>query len=68
MRCPDGTVGYLDDDYCDCSDGSDESKTSACSHLTVQKTMFHCADGTGILYSSRVRDGVQDCLDGSDER
>ena len=68
VRCPDGAVGYLNDDYCDCADGSDESNTSACSHLTVQKTRFHCSDGTGILYSSRVRDGVHDCLDGSDER
>jgi hypothetical protein len=68
VRCPDGAVGYLDDDYCDCADGSDEIKTSACSHLTVQRAKFHCADGTSILYSSRVRDGVQDCLDGSDER
>ncbi|KAI2512236.1 N-glycan processing [Fragilaria crotonensis] len=68
VRCPDGAVGYLNDDYCDCTDGSDESKTSACSHLTVQKNMFHCSDGTGTIYSSRVRDGVKDCLDGSDEQ
>lgn len=67
IRCPDGADGYLNDDYCDCEDGSDESKTSACSHLTVQKSTFHCLDGTGIIYASRVLDGVKDCLDGSDE-
>jgi hypothetical protein len=67
LRCPDGADGILNDDYCDCADGSDESTTSACSHLTVQKSTFHCLDGTAIIYASRVGDGVKDCLDGSDE-
>jgi hypothetical protein len=67
IRCPDGGEGYLNDDYCDCEDGSDESLTSACSHLTVQSSTFHCLDGTGQIYASRVRDGIKDCLDGSDE-
>ena len=67
VRCPDGAIGYLNDDFCDCADGSDESTTSACSHLTVQKPVFHCSDGTAIVFASRVRDGIKDCLDGSDE-
>mmetsp|Transcript_1057 Transcript_1057/g.1728 ORF Transcript_1057/g.1728 Transcript_1057/m.1728 type:complete len:248 (-) Transcript_1057:47-790(-) len=68
IRCHDGGGnGYLNDDYCDCEDGSDESTTSACSHLTIQQSTFHCLDGTAILYASRVNDGVKDCLDGSDE-
>jgi Glucosidase II beta subunit-like len=67
IRCPDGAEGILNDDYCDCADGSDESKTSACSYLTVQKSTFHCLDKTGTIYASRVRDGVKDCIDGSDE-
>ena len=68
VQCPDGADGYLNDDYCDCADGSDESLTSACSHITAQKATFHCLDGTGrVIYASRVRDGVRDCPDGSDE-
>lgn len=65
--CPNGAIGYLNDDYCDCLDGSDEPRTSACSYLTVQRPTFHCADGTAVLFASRVNDGIRDCLDGSDE-
>ena len=67
LICPNGAVGYLNDDYCDCLDGSDEPSTSACSYLTVQRPTFHCADGTAVLFASRVNDGILDCLDGSDE-
>jgi len=66
--CPDGTKGRVNDDYCDCSDGSDEPMTSACSHLLVRKETFPCGDGSGlVIYASRVGDGIQDCPDGSDE-
>lgn len=68
VTCPDGTTGYLNDNYCDCSDGSDESATSACSHILVQKKIFKCADGKGAIFASRVQDGIQDCADGSDEK
>ena len=61
------SYGRLNDDYCDCPDGSDEPNTSACSHLLVQQPTFHCANGSLVLFASRVSDGIQDCPDGSDE-
>jgi hypothetical protein len=65
--CPDGSKGFIDDNYCDCSDGSDEPNTSACSNILVQKESFLCKNGTGVIYASRVKDGIVDCPDGSDE-
>eukprot|EP01083_Nonionella_stella_P162324 532752_1 len=62
--CPEG---ILNDNYCDCPDGSDEPDTAACSHLLVQKRTFRCADGSIFIFPSRVKDGVIDCPDGSDE-
>ncbi|ORX57790.1 hypothetical protein BCR36DRAFT_402194 [Piromyces finnis] len=72
FHCLDGTqvIPYsaLNDDYCDCKDGSDEPGTSAC-----QNGKFFC-DNIGsvghYIPSSRVNDGVCDydlCCDGSDE-
>mmetsp|Transcript_22846 Transcript_22846/g.50740 ORF Transcript_22846/g.50740 Transcript_22846/m.50740 type:complete len:404 (+) Transcript_22846:121-1332(+) len=43
VTCTDGTVGFLNDDYCDClGDGLDEPDTSACSNLLVQAKTFEC--------------------------
>lgn len=63
------SFAVLDDDYCDCLDGSDEPDTSACSIYTFRKKTFRCKnlDYPYELYGSRVNDGVCDCSDGSDE-
>ena len=65
--CPNGSKGILNDDYCDCEDGSDEHITSACSNILVQNKLFTCDNGTKSIFLSRVKDGVSDCLDGTDE-
>ncbi|KAH6577177.1 hypothetical protein BASA62_001001 [Batrachochytrium salamandrivorans] len=64
-----GTISItaVNDDYCDCLDGSDEPGTSACTN-----TSFYCTNIGHIgqsLPSSRVNDGVCDpeCCDGSEE-
>jgi protein kinase C substrate 80K-H len=69
FTCLDGelTIDFsaVNDDYCDCSDGSDEPGTSACGH-----TIFYCTNaGSAALSipSYRVNDGVCDCCDATDE-
>lgn len=67
----------VNDDYCDCPDGSDEPGTSACTHLSHAQLAvkgFYCANQPGsipqYLPLNRVNDGVCDfeiCCDGSDE-
>lgn len=69
FTCLDGSISIhfssVNDDYCDCPDGSDEPGTSACPN-----GRFFCPNiGFKPLYlqSSRVNDGICDCCDGSDE-
>ena len=58
------------DEYCDdLAFGTDESRTSACSGVWGSSTRFKCGkDNSTSIPTSRVRDGVCDCCDGTDEK
>ncbi|KAB2619821.1 glucosidase 2 subunit beta-like [Pyrus ussuriensis x Pyrus communis] len=69
IKCKDGTKKFsraqLNDDFCDCPDGTDEPGTSAC-----PAGKFYCRNvghAPLLIFSSRVNDGLCDCCDGSDE-
>ncbi|XP_055332007.1 glucosidase 2 subunit beta-like [Paramacrobiotus metropolitanus] len=69
FTCFDGSnqipFAYINDDFCDCHDASDEPGTSACA-----QGFFHCTNRgyrSIDIPSGRVNDGICDCCDGSDE-
>ncbi|GAX85894.1 hypothetical protein CEUSTIGMA_g13310.t1 [Chlamydomonas eustigma] len=69
FKCFDGSkvvpFSRVNDDYCDCPDGSDEPGSSACA-----KGRFYCRNKgheAKLLSASFVDDGVCDCCDGTDE-
>lgn len=70
FACLDGSnpKAVLNDDFCDCQDGSDEPATNACDMGT-----FYCLNKghiPAIISSRLVDDGFCDpsCCDGSDEK
>lgn len=69
IKCKDGSNSFtrdrLNDDFCDCIDGTDEPGTAAC-----PAGKFYCRNVGStpkFLFSSRVNDDICDCCDGSDE-
>ncbi|XP_024987987.1 glucosidase 2 subunit beta [Cynara cardunculus var. scolymus] len=69
IKCKDGSNSFtrdrINDEFCDCIDGTDEPGTAAC-----PAGKFYCRNAGSaprFLFSSRVNDQICDCCDGSDE-
>lgn len=69
IKCKDGSKFFnkarINDNFCDCIDGTDEPGTSAC-----PAGKFYCKNVGStpkFLFSSQVNDHFCDCCDGSDE-
>ncbi|KAJ8759199.1 hypothetical protein K2173_004637 [Erythroxylum novogranatense] len=69
IKCKDGSKSFtrdrLNDNFCDCVDGTNEPGTSACS-----RGKFYCRNlgsTPQFIFSSRINDRICDCCDGSDE-
>ncbi|XP_052536633.1 uncharacterized protein LOC128079446 [Tympanuchus pallidicinctus] len=67
FTCLDGssTIAFkwVNDDYCDCRDGSDEPDH----HFYEESQPFTCLDGSSTIAFEWVNDDYCDCRDGSDE-
>ncbi|KAM3956298.1 uncharacterized protein ACR2FA_009749 [Aphomia sociella] len=59
----------LNDDFCDCVDGTDEPSTNACDNGTFYCDTQYQGKPTSLnkIPSGKVNDGICDCCDGSDE-
>jgi protein kinase C substrate 80K-H len=76
FSCADGgamiTINRVNDDYCDCDDGSDEPGTSACAGMQALESPTFLCENAGLesvmIFASRVRDGVCDCCDGTNSQ
>ena len=69
FRCANGQhvidAKFVNDDFCDCADGSDEPNTAACGG----HGLFQCHVSPALqIPKSKVNDGLCDCCDGSDEQ
>ncbi|KAK9294408.1 hypothetical protein QLX08_010966 [Tetragonisca angustula] len=69
FQCLDGSLiipfSHVNDNYCDCADGSDEPGTPACTNGS-----FYCENSghkPRYIPSTWVNDGVCDCCDTTDE-
>lgn len=74
IKCLDGKASVppnaVNDDFCDCVDGSDEPGTGACAGRAGKGKGFYCPNegaAPRYVFPSRVGDGICDCCDGSDE-